>query len=218
MLCANSLGGHPFFFDFMGEDGTMNPTVPREPERPALEQVKLIGERLRRAREDRGLTILETATHTGLTKGFISQVELGKTSASIASLAAICDALNLPMASLFEPPALHLVKADARSSTRFPGRDVSDSVLTPPGQAGLQVIETAIQPGGGSDPKPYRLPFEQEFVTVLEGVLHLTVERQLFELLAGDSLTFRASLPHVWSNPSQDAVTRVLWVLTSPTA
>lgn len=195
----------------------MSPTAPGETERPAHEQVRLIGERLRRAREDRGLTILETAVHTGLTKGFISQVELGKTSASIASLASICDALNLPMASLFEPPTMHLVRAGNRGEARFIGRDVADSVLTPPGQAGVQIIESTIQPGGGSDPKPYRLPFEHEFVTVLHGTLHVTVEGQLIELTEGDSLTFRASVPHTWCNPDETDTTRVLWVLTSPT-
>ena len=184
----------------------------------AAHQIKLIGERLRRAREDRGLTILETANHTNLTKGFISQVELGKTSASIASLAAICEALNLPMAALFEPPALHVVRSDDRGSAKYLGRGVSDTLLTPPGQAGLQVIETRIEPGGGSDPKPYRLPFDQEFVTVLEGTLRLTVEDQEVELRTRDSLTFRASLPHKWWNPSETEYARVMWVLTTITS
>lgn len=180
----------------------------------AASQVKLIGERLRRAREDRGLTILETANHTGLTKGFISQVELGKTSASVASLAAICDALNLPLSALFESPAVHLVRRDARELAHFLGHQVADTVLTPPGQGGVQVIETVIQPGGGSDPKPYRLPVEREFVTVLEGRFQLSIEDRSFELGVGDSLTFRASLPHVWRNPSDIEIARVLWVLT----
>lgn len=178
------------------------------------EQVKLIGGRIRRARSDRGLTIPEVASHTGLTKGFISQVELGKTSASIASLASICDALTLPMASLFEPPKLYVVRSEARGTSQFIGHDVEDALLTPPGHAGVQVIETIIKPGGGSDPKPYRLPFDQEFVTVLDGVLHVTVEEQQVELQRGDSLTFRASLPHTWRNPSELTDARVMWVLT----
>ena len=192
----------------------MKDDAARTDERPATKQVKLIGERLRRAREDRGLTILETANHTGLTKGFISQVELGKTSASVASLASICDALNLPLSALFEPPAVHLVRADAREPARFLGHKVADSILTPPGQGGVQVIETVIQPGGGSDPEPYRLPVDREYVTVLQGELHITVEGQQLELQEGDSLTFRASLPHLWRNPSKTRQARVLWVLT----
>lgn len=186
-----------------------------ETEDTTSRQLKLIGDRLRRAREDRGLTILRTAEHTGLTKGFISRVELGKTSASIASLAAICDALNLPMASLFEAPNLHLVTREERGDAEFLGHGVSDSVLTPPGQAGLQVIETVIQPGGGSDPEPYKIPFDQEFVTVLEGQLTLTIEGEELQLRQGDSLTFKASLPHTWANPSDTKVARVLWVLSS---
>lgn len=200
----------------MDEDGHMSVESGTGTPPNSSGQVKFIGERLRRAREERGLTILETATHTGLTKGFISQVELGKTSASVTSLAAICDALNLPIGALFEPPALHLVRASERESAHFVGRDLEDSVLTPHGQHGVQVIETRIQPGGGSDPKPYRLPVEQEFVTVLEGQLRMQFEDTVVELGVGDSLTFRASLPHTWVNPSEQAEARVLWVLTPP--
>ncbi len=186
-----------------------------DPKRSSLARMKAIGERLRRAREERGLTILETASHTGLTKGFVSQVELGKTSPRPwrrSPQSAMCLICRFPR--FFEPPALQLIRANSRDRANFLGEGVSDTVLTPWGYGGVQVIETIVLPGGGSDQKPYRLPLLQEFVTVLAGRLRIVIEDTELELTEGDSLTFRASLPHTWRNPSEQEEARILWVLT----
>lgn len=181
------------------------------------DQLAQIGSRLRVAREERGMTINRVADFTGLTKGFISQVERGKAAASVASLAAICDALNLPMGQLFEPPRVWVMRASERHSSRLVGTGIKDFVLTPQGQRGLQVIETTIAPGGGGDPVPYRLPVDREFVTVLEGELEITIESEAHRLAVGDALGFDARHAHTWRNPSSDHAARVLWVLWSAT-
>ena len=50
--------------------------------------------RVRSLRRERGLTIEQVAAATGLTKGFISQLERDRTSPSLSSIARICDALG----------------------------------------------------------------------------------------------------------------------------
>ncbi|EWT04067.1 XRE family transcriptional regulator [Intrasporangium chromatireducens Q5-1] len=173
-----------------------------------------IGARLRAARVDRGMTIGQVADLTGLTKGFISQIERDKTAASVGSLLAICNALNLHISALFEPPSVYLVRHAERAPTQMTGVGVTDFLLSPPASAQFQIIETHIEPGGGSDPQPYRLPADAECVIVLEGSLEMQIEGDTFHLESGDALTFRARDPHVWRNPSVDEVTRVVWVLT----
>ncbi|MFF6983727.1 helix-turn-helix domain-containing protein [Streptomyces sp. NPDC008343] len=173
-----------------------------------------IGQRLRSAREHRGLTIGQVAEFTGLTKGFISQVERDKTSASVASLLAICDALNLQISTLFEPPRTYINRASDRQPTRLIGEGVTDFVLSPPTDGRFQVIETRLEPGGGGDQRPYKLPVDSEFVVVLEGSLHVTIENQRFDLHEGDSLTFSARDRHSWRNGSDEVPARVMWVLT----
>lgn len=190
-------------------------TTARPPLNAGTDQLTQIGFRLRVAREERGMTISSVADFTGLTKGFISQVERGLTSPSITSLAAICDALTMPMGRLFDPPTVHVSRNAERAPSHLMGNGLEDIILTPPGQSGLQVIETTIEPGGGSVTEPYRLPVDREFVVVLEGVLELTIESDTYLIGEGDAVTFDARHAHTWRNPSETDRTRVMWVLTS---
>lgn len=187
----------------------------RQPHAGATEQLAQIGFRLRVAREERGMTISSVAEFTGLTKGFISQVERGLASASITSLAAICDALTMPMGRLFDPPKVYVSRAAERRPVKLMGGGLTDLILTPPGQSDLQVIETTIEPGGGFEDEPYRLPVDREFVVVLSGVLELRLEADTYLLEEGDAMSFDARHAHIWRNPSDSERTRVIWVLSS---
>lgn len=181
----------------------------------ATEQLAQIGFRLRVAREERGMTISSVAEFTGLTKGFISQVERGLASASVTSLAAICDALTLPMGRLFDPPTVYVNRSSERLPAKLMGEGVTDVILTPPGQSDVQVIETEIAPGGGFEDEPYRLPVDREFLTVLAGELELRLEAETYLLGVGDSMSFDGRHAHIWRNPSDTVTTRVMWVLSS---
>ncbi|MBL3698882.1 helix-turn-helix domain-containing protein [Leucobacter luti] len=190
-------------------------TAARPPHSSASAQLEQIGFRLRVAREERGMTISSVAEFTGLTKGFISQVERGLASASVTSLAAICDALTMPMGRLFDPPRVFVSRRSERGPAMLMGNGVADEILTPPGQSNVQVIETVVEPGGGFEPEPYRLPVDREFVVVLAGVLEMRIEAEEFLLEEGDSMSFDARHAHIWRNPSETERARVLWVLTS---
>ncbi|WP_017793196.1 helix-turn-helix domain-containing protein [Leucobacter salsicius] len=190
-------------------------TTARQPHAGATAQLAQIGFRLRVAREERGMTISSVAEFTGLTKGFISQVERGLASASITSLAAICDALTMPMGRLFDPPKVFVNRAADRPAARLMGDGVADSILSPPGQSDVQIIETWVEPGGGFEPEPYRLPVDREFVVVLNGTLEMRIEADAYLLEEGDSMSFDARHAHIWRNPSESERTRVLWVLSS---
>ena len=63
-------------------------------DRPANVDGMTLGARLRAARARRRLTLRTVAERSGLSRGFISQVELGQVSPSFASLSKIADALG----------------------------------------------------------------------------------------------------------------------------
>src|SRR5919206_1411994 len=173
-----------------------------------------IGARLRRARRRAGMSITQLADETGLTKGFISQLERDLTTASVASLVSICNALQIGVGSLFEPARTDLVRGEDRPRINFGGEGVTEWLLTPRTQERLQVIEGEIEPCGGGGPELYSLPADAEFVHVVAGRLDVVIEDETYELFAGDSLTFSGRDPHTWSNPSATEPASVLWVLT----
>jgi len=53
----------------------------------------------------------------------------------------------------------------------------------------------------------------EEFALVMEGVLEFIVDDERFVLEEGDSIVFKASLPHRWRNLHQGK-TNVLWVVS----
>lgn len=171
-----------------------------------------VGARIRALRRERGLTIEQVAAATGLTKGFISQLERDRSQPSLSSIARICDALGVRLSHVFErEPAPALVRRDERPEidTYFP---TSNYLLSGRDEQRFQAIESVVAPGAGAGDELYTLPGEVEFVYVLEGELELRVGEETHRLERGDALTYELRKPHTWRNPSEDTTLRVLWV------
>ena len=60
-----------------------------------------LGERLRSARVDRGLTLRQLSSRTSLSAGLISQVELSRSNPSVATLFKLSRALKVRLSELF---------------------------------------------------------------------------------------------------------------------
>ncbi len=172
-----------------------------------------IGGRLRAARERLGLSLTEVAARTGLTKGFLSQVERDLTAPSVGSLVRLCDALDIAAGELLDGTSGPVVRQAERPPVQFGGQGVSEFRLTPSGERRFLVLQSDIAPGGGSGEDPYTLNTDVEFVYVLEGTLDVDVSGVTHRLAAGDALTFEAGEDHRWANPSSVLPARVLWLL-----
>jgi transcriptional regulator with XRE-family HTH domain len=186
--------------------------VPRAAPLSVSNEVPRIGARVRALRRERGLTIEQIAAATGLTKGFISQLERDRTQPSLSSIARICDALGVRLSHVFErDPAPALVRRDERPEVDlyFP---TSNYLLSGRDESRFQVIESVVAPLAGAGDELYSLPGEVEFVYVLEGTLELHVGEDTHVLEEGDAITYELSKPHTWRNPSRDEQLRVLWV------
>lgn len=135
------------------------------------------------------------------------------TSASVASLVKVCGALSISVGALFEPPATSLTRSEDAARINFGGTGLIERLLTPRSSSDVQVIRSVIDPGGGSGDEPYRLDAKAEVAYVMEGELVITVAGEAFHLGEGDALTFAASEPHAWRNPSKRRRTIALWIL-----
>jgi DNA-binding NtrC family response regulator len=63
---------------------------------------QLLGTRIRAQRKIRTLTLRQLANKTGLSVSLISQIELGKSAASVATLRKLATALGVTLSTLFE--------------------------------------------------------------------------------------------------------------------
>ena len=176
-----------------------------------------VGERLRALRRFRRCTLRTIAERSGLSESFLSQVERGRSSASIASLRRIADALGVSMADLFEPdgtPGPRVLRRDERPALSFGilGRKL---LLTPGPLRHLEVFAGDLEVGGSTGPQPYAHGDSEELFVVLSGSVQLQLDGQLFELERGDSIDYRSSTPHRVSNAGQE-LAEVMWIISPP--
>lgn len=175
-----------------------------------------LGARLREARTRAGVPLTDLAQRSGLTKGFVSQVERDKVSPSIGSLLRMCDALGLSVGQLFAASAEPLVRAAERPRISYGGEGLEEHLLTPADEGRVMVIHSHVAPRGGSGNDPYGVGERTAFVFVLAGRLHIEVAAESYTLAAGDALTYSGAKPHRWSNPSDIVPAEVLWAVTPP--
>ena len=176
-----------------------------------------VGERLRALRRFRRCTLRTIAERSGLSESFLSQVERGRSSASIASLRRIADALGVSMADLFEPdgtPGPRVLRRDERPALSFGilGRKL---LLTPGPLRHLEVFAGELEVGGSTGPQPYAHGDSEELFVVLSGSVQLQLDGQLFELERGDSIDYRSSTPHRVSNAGHE-LAEVMWIISPP--
>ena len=176
-----------------------------------------VGERLRRLRRSRRATLRTVAERSGLSESFLSQVERGRSSASIESLRRVADALGVSMADLFEPdglPGPRVLRRDERPALSF-GVLGKKLLLTPRPLHHHEVFAGELEVGGSTGTEPYAHGDSEELFVVLSGTVQLELGGELFELEPGDSIDYRSSTPHRISNTGQD-LAEVMWIISPP--
>jgi transcriptional regulator with XRE-family HTH domain len=176
-----------------------------------------VGERLRLLRQSRRATLRTIAARSGLSESFLSQVERGRSSASIASLRRIADALGVSMADLFGPDGVQgprVLRRDERPALSFGilGRKL---LLTPRPLHHLEVFAGELEVGGSTGEQPYAHGDSEELFVVLSGTVQLELDGEVFELEHGDSIDYRSSTPHRISNVGQE-LAEVMWIISPP--
>jgi transcriptional regulator with XRE-family HTH domain len=171
-----------------------------------------VGARLKDLRRKRGLSAREVADAAQVSPAYLSRLEHGKVSPTVATLSRIVHAMGESIGRLFgdERGGPLVRRADRRVVAN---RGVTDAILTPVAATRLEVLETTIEPGASSGTKPYHHPGDEECVVVLAGRLTIWLDGEQHTLDHGDALTFPCRTPHRWQNPT-DLPTTALWIIT----
>ena len=84
---------------------------------------EVIGDELRRRRQDQGRTLREVSGAAAVSLGYLSEVERGHKEASSELLAAICDALDISLSELLASVSTQMAERELQHtspSTRLP--------------------------------------------------------------------------------------------------
>lgn len=153
---------------------------------------------LRTHRRRAGLTLESLAASTGLTKSYLSKIERGLSTPSIAVALKIAEVLGTDVEQLFsnqsDASALVVDRARERNAA---GESTSSAVYEP--IAARMIKKTmqpfAVRPTTESDATFMDHPGE-EFIYVQAGTVEVTVPDQVIALEQGDSVYFDSSTPH----------------------
>ena len=72
----------------------------------------VIGDELRRRRQDQGRTLRDVSAAAAVSLGYLSEVERGQKEASSELLAAICDALEVPLSDVLSSVSTYIAEAE----------------------------------------------------------------------------------------------------------
>lgn len=189
------------------------------------ERQDTVGARMRRFRKERGLTLRGLSTRSGLSIGFLSQVERGISSIGLTALNDVAAALDRGVAEFFDdeqpadghapvarlPSHFTLTRAETSATEYVSGRQTYRMLSARGPSLLLEPLLVHIAPGGHRE-EAYGHSGE-EFAFVLEGELLYQVDGAEHRLYPGDSVHLRSTVPHAMYNDT-DRVTVVVSVIT----
>lgn len=176
----------------------------------------MLGEKIRQKRNDRGMSMKELSDTTGLSTGFISQVERDLTEPSITSLRKISEALDVALFHFFvdEESESRVVRKNSRHEIRFPESQIVYELLSPDLNRQMETIMGTLKPGGATSTEPMTHPGE-EVVHVIEGEMSIEIGKDAYTLYEGDTIYYYGTIPHIIKNSGNKKM-RFLSTITPP--
>ncbi len=184
-------------------------------EAPDLQAV--LGRRIRRGRTELGLSLRDLARRVGVSAGFLSQVERGQVSPSLATLQAVAEALEMPLMYFVmeEGVGEHVVRAGKGKRLELPGSQIRYELRSPSSARKMLVFVATMQPG--TVEKAVAPPFStQETIYVLAGELVLALGDEAYTLGPGDSITFDGQDLISLANPGDREVSYISFITPPP--
>jgi len=154
-----------------------------------------VGGQVRRRRRDRGLTLSQVSDATGLNVGYLSQVENDKASPSLETLAALADALDVPIAwfLLEQSVAPRVVRAAERPKRRMPRSQGAMTQVDGGIAREVAIFEGVMPPGSRTG---FHAHAGDEHHVILSGQVRITQGDSVVEAGPGDYVLLDGTLPH----------------------
>jgi DNA-binding transcriptional MerR regulator/mannose-6-phosphate isomerase-like protein (cupin superfamily) len=181
----------------------------------------LVGTKLRAMRASRGLSLRKAAQAADISQSYLSLVERGMATCSVAMLKRIVNAYGSTLLEFFDDSPEHiedgvkckLVRAGEGRRQSFDSVMIEELVCFP--NTILQIEIVTIEPGSGSGGE-YKHEGE-EVMFVLQGHIQVWLDgTECYDLKQGDMLYFQSTQLHRWHNPGKEPA-RYLGVNTPPT-
>jgi len=178
------------------------------------------GDKLRKIREQKKITLKGLAERIGVSESFISQIERNKVSPSIDTLLALAEELEVDLDFLFRdykrPRRATIIKERDRGRLYREGVTYEQLSVLADGeeQHALEAVMLIVEPGKEKGSKDFGHE-GRELGIMLAGEGKLFYGDAEYPIEAGDSVSFAADIPHALRNTG-DRPLRAIWIINPP--
>jgi transcriptional regulator with XRE-family HTH domain len=185
-----------------------------------------IAARVHGLRAERGWSLDALAARSGVSRSAISQIERGATSPTAVVLERLATGLDVPLASLFDPPSGRpggdrppgpVARHADQVRWRDPATGYVRRAVSPPGwPSPIRLTEVELPAGAtvAYDTAERSIVIDQQ-VWVLKGTVDVTVGDDTHRLDRGDCLAMRVDRPTAFHNPTDHATRYAVVVVTT---
>ena len=164
-----------------------------------------LGKRVKKLRGERGWSLEELASVSGVSRSMLSEIEREKANPTLTVTFRIARAFGLTLQELIESAEasaskIQVIRASDRAQVFRSDKQHEIRTLSPLNlEKDVEFYEVTLRPGGALRSQPH---FEgtREFLTVEEGSVRIESDQDTDELTKGDSGTYRADVAHAIVN------------------
>ena len=166
----------------------------------------VIGNKLKDIRNKRNLSLDEVTKLTGVSKAMLGQIERGQSNPTVSTLWKIATGLKVSF-SLFIDEKQDDLKVIDQNDISPIIEDNNRMKLYPifpfDANKGFEIFTIELEPGCNHISTPHNDGVE-EYIIVTEGQIEININDARFILQKGNSIRFKANLPHTYKNVNQD--------------
>ncbi len=196
----NNLGGH--FSNGQMEDHFLESIVPSQ----SPENIEVnVGERVKMAREDRGLSIEDIARRTGMDEALIKQIEEGHTAPPLGDVIKLSKALDMKMGYFISgeenQPYTIVRKNDRQIISRYDSKKAKQygyeyiSLAPHKRDRNMEPFLVTLSPSLTEDERSSH--DGQEFIYILKGSVEIRLGEEIHYLDPGDTIYYDSTVPHL---------------------
>ncbi len=181
-----------------------------------------VGERVRRVRNDRDLTLEDISQRTGLDVSLLERIEDGSVAPPLGTVIKLAKALDLKMGYFISgeegKPYTVVRKSDRKVVSRYNSKRSKyygygyESLAPQKKDRHMEPFLVSLEPSESDEERSTH--DGQEFIYVLEGVMEVRLGDEVYVLEPGDSIYYDSTVPHLVKNHGNQ-LTRILAVLYS---
>ncbi len=163
-----------------------------------------LSERIRHLRTEKKWSLEALAKSSGVSRSMLSQIERNEVNPTLAVLLSIARAFGVTVSELVEtgqaPSSLHIIRSDDRQYHYRTEKHFSIRTLSPLNlEKEVEFYEVQLQPGAELRSAAH-YKGTREFLTVQRGKVRVESAGEAVELSKGDSVSYRADVPHAIVN------------------